>query len=125
MKTPKHIAFIMDGNGRWGLARGLSRSVGHKAGYKKIPEIIEACIDVRIPVISAFVWYNEDLTNVIEARKKRLSKKYGPPYHTLEIDTKEGQHIGWVNTTFSSRDPHYTEIGITINGRYALGPWGG
>ena len=59
-------------------------------------------------------WYNEDLTNVIEARKRRLSKEYGPPYHTLEIDTKAGIHIGWVGITYKSRDPHNTEIGISI-----------
>jgi undecaprenyl diphosphate synthase len=60
MKTPKHIAFIMDGNGRWGQARGLSRSTGHKTGYEKIPEIVEECIDLGISIISVFVWSTEN-----------------------------------------------------------------
>ncbi|MCA9929275.1 MAG: undecaprenyl diphosphate synthase family protein [Anaerolineales bacterium] len=37
MLIPKHIAFIMDGNGRWATERGLPRSAGHKAGYERIP----------------------------------------------------------------------------------------
>jgi len=60
MDTPRHIAFIMDGNGRWAQARGLPRSAGHKAGYEQIPEILEACIDLGIPVISVFVWSTEN-----------------------------------------------------------------
>jgi undecaprenyl diphosphate synthase len=60
MKTPKHIAFIMDGNGRWAQSRGLPRSAGHKAGFKRIPEILEAFIDLGIQVISIFVWSTEN-----------------------------------------------------------------
>lgn len=36
----RHIAFIMDGNGRWAKARGLPRTMGHKAGIKRLKEII-------------------------------------------------------------------------------------
>jgi len=59
-------------------------------------------------------WYNEDLGKVIEGRKRRLSQDYGPPYHSLEIDTKEGRHIGWLNAYYSEWDPHATEIGVSI-----------
>ena len=59
-------------------------------------------------------WYNEDLSRLIEGRKKRLSQGDGPPYYSLEIDTKAGRHIGWVNAYYSERDPHATEIGISI-----------
>lgn len=41
----KHIAFIMDGNGRWAKKRFLSRSLGHKAGVNRIKEIIDSCYD--------------------------------------------------------------------------------
>lgn len=48
-KTPikplKHIAFIMDGNGRWAKRRLLPRSLGHKAGVNRIKEIIDSCYD--------------------------------------------------------------------------------
>jgi len=61
-------------------------------------------------------WYNDNLglSKLIEGRKRRLSQGYAPPYHTLEIDTKEARHIGWVSAYYSERDPHATEIGISI-----------
>ena len=40
---PRHIAVIMDGNGRWGAARGLTRTAGHKAGLKAVRLVIEEC----------------------------------------------------------------------------------
>ncbi len=43
MVVPKHIAFIMDGNGRWAQRRGLPRSAGHKAGFEHIPDVLEIC----------------------------------------------------------------------------------
>ena len=44
----KHIAFIMDGNGRWAKARGLSRSEGHKEGAKNLKKVLEDVIDTAI-----------------------------------------------------------------------------
>ena len=44
LKVPQHIAFIMDGNGRWATRRGLPRNAGHKAGVKAIEKTIDACI---------------------------------------------------------------------------------
>ena len=43
IKIPKHIAFIMDGNGRWAKKRALPRKAGHKAGVKALQKVIEAC----------------------------------------------------------------------------------
>ncbi|MFA6624659.1 MAG: polyprenyl diphosphate synthase [Bacilli bacterium] len=45
IKNLRHIAFIMDGNGRWAKKRLLPRSAGHKAGVKRIKEIITSCYD--------------------------------------------------------------------------------
>lgn len=42
-KIPTHIAFIIDGNGRWAKDRGLSRSMGHKAGFKTLKKITKEC----------------------------------------------------------------------------------
>ena len=49
-KFPTHIAIIMDGNGRWALARGLPRLAGHRAGTENLRRIIEACIEFGIHV---------------------------------------------------------------------------
>lgn len=60
MHIPKHIGFIMDGNGRWAEQRGLSRSAGHYAGIAHIVEILDICHDFGINTVSAYVWSTEN-----------------------------------------------------------------
>jgi len=60
MKLPRHLAFIMDGNGRWARERGLPRSAGHKAGYEHIPKVLEMCDDLGVRVVSGYAWSTEN-----------------------------------------------------------------
>jgi undecaprenyl diphosphate synthase len=60
MIVPKHIGFIMDGNGRWATQRGMTRSAGHKAGFEKIPEVLETCHDLGVHIVSGFAWSTEN-----------------------------------------------------------------
>lgn len=55
-KVPKHIAIIMDGNGRWAKKRGLPRVVGHRKGVKVVKEIVRACgkLDIKVLTLYAF-----------------------------------------------------------------------
>ena len=55
-----HVAFIMDGNGRWAKARGLSRTKGHKAGCDRITDIYEECIAQDIKVMSLYAFSTEN-----------------------------------------------------------------
>lgn len=57
---PKHIAFIMDGNGRWAKQRGLERSEGHKAGAKTFRKIGEYCADVGIKHLTFYAFSTEN-----------------------------------------------------------------
>ena len=59
-KLPRHIAIIMDGNGRWAVARGLPRILGHRAGAATVREITETCCELGIEVLTlyAFSWEN-------------------------------------------------------------------
>lgn len=57
---PKHVAFIMDGNGRWAQNRGLKRSEGHKAGAKVFKEIGEYCADVGIEYMTFYAFSTEN-----------------------------------------------------------------
>lgn len=61
-KTNKlvHVAFIMDGNGRWAKARGLPRTRGHKAGCDRITEIYEECLANDIKVMSLYAFSTEN-----------------------------------------------------------------
>ncbi len=59
-KSLDHIAFIMDGNGRWAKARKLKRTDGHLEGTKRIPEVIDRCIEHKIKYISFFCFSTEN-----------------------------------------------------------------
>ena len=56
----KHVAFIMDGNGRWAKARKLPRHLGHKEGCERIIEIYEACLEKGIEVMSLYAFSTEN-----------------------------------------------------------------
>lgn len=56
----RHIAFIMDGNGRWAKKRGLPRSAGHVAGAKKFREIINYCGDIGIECVTVYAFSTEN-----------------------------------------------------------------
>ena len=59
--TPlNHIAFIMDGNGRWAKARGLSRSEGHKEGAKNLKKVLEACKARGIHYMTLYAFSTEN-----------------------------------------------------------------
>ena len=55
-KIPRHIAVIMDGNGRWAQARGRPRLFGHHAGAKRVREVVEACEDLGVEYLTIFAF---------------------------------------------------------------------
>lgn len=57
---PKHVAVIMDGNGRWGKIRGLTRSEGHYAGVQAMEKVIDASIEVGIKVLTLYAFSSEN-----------------------------------------------------------------
>jgi len=60
MKYPLHIAFIMDGNGRWAERKGLPRFVGHSQGVKVIKKIVKSALHFRIKYITLFAFSTEN-----------------------------------------------------------------
>lgn len=58
---PKHIALVMDGNGRWAQSRGLKRTEGHKVGEEKLMEAVDACIELGgVEWLSAYAFSTEN-----------------------------------------------------------------
>ncbi|MCX7884795.1 MAG: isoprenyl transferase [Caloramator sp.] len=57
---PKHIAIIMDGNGRWAKKRNLPRSFGHKAGVETIREIVKACSNIGVKYLTLYAFSTEN-----------------------------------------------------------------
>lgn len=85
---PKHVAVIMDGNGRWANAQGLSRIAGHKKGADSVKAIIKSCLQHEIPYLSIFAFSSENwnrsnnevsglmdlLSNALETQTKKLNE---------------------------------------------------
>lgn len=59
-KIPKHLAIIMDGNRRWARARGLKPFDGHRAGYKKIGDVLKWCRDAGVKILTLYAFSTEN-----------------------------------------------------------------
>ena len=59
-KLPRHIAIIMDGNGRWAAARGLPRTAGHKRGMQAVKRTVRAAADLDIKYLTLFGFSSEN-----------------------------------------------------------------
>ena len=60
MISPKHVAIIMDGNGRWGLKKNKSRNYGHKKGILTVSQIINAAIQKKIKYLTLYIFSTEN-----------------------------------------------------------------
>ena len=57
---PRHVAIIMDGNGRWARKRGLPRVAGHRAGTRAVREVVEGCAELHIPALTLYAFSVEN-----------------------------------------------------------------
>lgn len=60
INLPRHIAIIMDGNGRWARKRFLPRAAGHKAGARAVRKVVEYCVDKEIETLTLFAFSQEN-----------------------------------------------------------------
>jgi undecaprenyl diphosphate synthase len=58
--VPTHVAIIMDGNGRWALSRGLERNAGHREGIESVREVIRACRDYGVEILTLYAFSIEN-----------------------------------------------------------------
>ncbi len=58
--VPRHIAIIMDGNGRWARERGLNRSDGHRAGAESVRECVETCKELGVEYLTLYAFSSEN-----------------------------------------------------------------
>lgn len=59
-RLPRHVAIIMDGNGRWARRRGLPRSMGHRAGVEALRKVMEAARNLGIPYLTVYAFSTEN-----------------------------------------------------------------
>lgn len=80
--TPKHIAIIMDGNGRWAKSKGLQRWEGHQAGAESVKAVIEGCIEAKVEYLTLYAFSKEnwnrpktEVTALMKLLEQFLKKK--------------------------------------------------
>ncbi len=57
---PRHVAIIMDGNGRWAKRRLMPRSVGHRYGTERVKEMVRLCSDIGLEVLTLYAFSTEN-----------------------------------------------------------------
>lgn len=65
-RIPKHIAIIMDGNGRWAAQRGKERSYGHQAGIEPIRKIVSECTELGVKYLTLYTFSTENWSRPIQ-----------------------------------------------------------
>ena len=106
-KPIEHIAFIMDGNGRWAKARGLPRTLGHKEAMNRIIEVFDHCKDYDIRVFSFYAFSTENW----KRPKREISQlfKYLEIFFKKEIDHLMRDGVRIVLSGDLSRLPEKTQ----------------
>ncbi|EJZ82621.1 undecaprenyl pyrophosphate synthase 2 [Corynebacterium otitidis ATCC 51513] len=59
-RIPRHVALVMDGNGRWAKRRGMPRTEGHRRGEAVLMEVIDACLAAGVEYLSAYAFSTEN-----------------------------------------------------------------
>jgi len=95
--TPKHIAVIMDGNGRWAQQKGWPRVLGHRAGVNALKKIVEACPDLGIKYLTVYAFSTENWkrpAKEIEALMKLLCEYIDKELNGLKENGVKVQVLG-------------------------------
>lgn len=65
-EIPRHIAIIMDGNGRWAKKRGMPRIAGHQEGVESVRDVVEACGQLGVEYLTLYAWSTENWKRPLE-----------------------------------------------------------
>jgi len=98
---PRHIAIIMDGNGRWATQRGLSRLEGHRAGFKTIHDIVRYLGELKVEYVTFYAFSTENWNRpaeevkglfrlLAESIKKETAELHQNNVRTLWLGREEG-----------------------------------
>ena len=96
-RTPRHVAIIMDGNGRWAESRDMSRSEGHRAGVANIRRTIKAFAEAGVEYLTLYAFSTENWgrpTDEVEALIAIMLDVIGPESENLNEEGVRIRHIG-------------------------------
>jgi undecaprenyl diphosphate synthase len=96
-QVPRHVGIIMDGNGRWAHARGLSRSAGHRAGTENLRHVLRAAVEFGIEILTIYAFSTENWSRPKGEVKALLTILEGVIDRELQELHEEGvqlRHVG-------------------------------
>jgi undecaprenyl diphosphate synthase len=132
--TPRHVAIIMDGNGRWARRRGLPRLMGHRAGTENIRRIVHACVENGVKYLTVYAFSTENwnrpsgevqglmriLAEVIEKETPELEREGVRILHMGHMDNVPPslqEAIRWAQDVTSHNDRLYLSVCFNYGGR--------
>jgi len=96
-RLPRHVAIIMDGNGRWAISRGLPRLAGHKAGTENLRRVIRASVEFGIKYLTIYAFSTENWgrpPEEVEGLMHILEDVIDRELHELHKEGVQLRHIG-------------------------------
>jgi len=124
---PRHVAIIMDGNGRWATQRGRPRLFGHHAGAKRVREIVECCPDVGVEYLTIFAFSTEnwkrtqvEVAGLMSLFRRYISKEmrslseYGARVRFIGDRDKLDDKLIKLMGELEAHTAHNTRINLTI-----------
>ncbi len=96
-RLPRHVAIIMDGNGRWAIQRGLPRLAGHRAGTENLRRIIRATVEFGIPYLTIYAFSTENWgrpPEEVEGLMRILEDVIDKELNELHQEGVQLRHIG-------------------------------
>jgi undecaprenyl diphosphate synthase len=97
---PRHVAVIMDGNGRWAKARGLPRVAGHRAGTESLRRLIESCVALGIPYCTIYAFSTENWkrpAHEVRSLLFLLEEVIERQLDELDASGVRLLHVGWLD----------------------------
>ncbi len=98
-RIPRHVAVVMDGNGRWAKARGLPRTAGHEAGEAALFDVVEGAIEIGVKELSAFAFSTENWKRSPEEVKFLMGFNRDVIRRRLDQMNAMGVRVRWAGHT--------------------------
>lgn len=112
-KLPKHLAIIMDGNGRWAKQKGFLRTIGHENGATAVKRIVEQCARLGIPYLTLYAFSTENWNRPqfeVDMLMKLLVKALKKEVKTLQENNIKLNAIGNLNLLPTTVRKELTEV---------------
>lgn len=137
INKPRHIAIVMDGNGRWAKLRGLPRVAGHKAGSEAVRNAIEACVKRGIEALTLFAFSSENwqrpasevsslmklFFTALQSNVKKLNKnniKISFIGDVSQLDNKLQDKINEAQNLTANNSGLHLNIAVNYSGRWDI-----